>query len=77
MKENSYDLEDYNYLSEKSFKIDNHVGTFVMRWEFRPGSLIYLVYNLNEQGYYSYNTDSWQRIKSNSLFLKINYLFQT
>ena len=77
VKEKSYDLEDYNYLSEKSFKIDNHVGTFVLRWEFMPGSLIYLVYNLNEQGYYSYNTDSWQRIKSNSLFLKINYFFQT
>ena len=76
VKEKSYDLEDYNYQSEKSFKIDNKIGTFVLRWEYLPGSLIYLVYNLNEQGYYSYNSKSWQRTKSNSLFLKINYFFQ-
>ena len=76
MKEKSYDLEDYNYSSEKSFKLDNKIGTFVLRWEYLPGSLIYLVYNLNEQGYYSYSSESWQRLKSNSLFLKINYFFQ-
>ena len=52
VREKSFDLEPYNYGKDKDFKIDNRVGTFVFRWEYLPGSLIYAVYNLNDNNYY-------------------------
>jgi|TARA_Y100000310_G_C20678021_1_gene814215 hypothetical protein len=76
IEEKSYMLEDYAYPSEKSFKINNHVGTFVFRWEYSPGSLVYLVYSLNEKGLYSQEENAWTRTSSNSLFLKLSYFFQ-
>ena len=76
VREKSFDLEPYNYTKDKDFKIDNHVGTFVFRWEYLPGSLIYAVYNLNDNNYYSYQDGNWSPSKSNSLFLKIDRFFQ-
>ena len=76
VREKSFDLEPYNYGKDKDFKIDNHVGTFVFRWEYLPGSLIYAVYNLNDNNYYSYQDGAWSPSKSNSLFLKIDRFFQ-
>lgn len=70
-------VEPYSYQGDKDFKIDNHVGTFVFRWEYLPGSLIYVVYNLNDNNYFSGSEGSWTRSKSNSLFIKFNYFFQT
>ena len=75
VREKSFDLEAYNYDTNKDFKINNYVGTFVFRWEYLPGSLIYAVYNLNDNNYYN-ETDGWKRSKSNSLFLKIDRFFQ-
>ena len=60
----------------KDFQIDNKVGTFVFRWEYLPGSLIYAVYNLNDNNYYSAEDLEWNNSKSNSLFLKFDYFFQ-
>ena len=43
------DLEDYNYLKDydnPDFILQNTVGTFVLRWEYRSGSTIFIVYNL-------------------------------
>ena len=45
-------LQPFDYLSlndNPDFKWKNRVGTFVMRWEYNPGSTLFLVYNLNEQ----------------------------
>ena len=76
VREKSFDLEPYNYTKDKDFKIDNNVGTFVFRWEYLPGSLIYAVYNLNDNNYYSYQDGAWSPSKSNSLFIKIDRFFQ-
>jgi hypothetical protein len=53
------------------------VGTFVFRWEYLPGSLLYVVYNLNDNRYYSSADEEWYNTKANSLFVKLNYFFQT
>ncbi len=76
VREKSFDLEPYNYDKDKDFKIDNRVGTFVFRWEYLPGSLIYAVYNLNDNNYYSYQDGAWNPSKSNSLFIKVDRFFQ-
>lgn len=66
----------FNYSDNKNFIMDNTIGTFVMRWEYLPGSVIYVVYNLNAQDYFSASSDSWSPSKSNTLFIKLNYWFQ-
>ena len=48
------DLESYDYLGisgneNPDFKVFNTVGTFVLRWEYMPGSTLYAVYNLNQR----------------------------
>ena len=66
----------FNYTENESFEIDNQRGTFVYRWEFRPGSLIYLVYNLNDNNYFSDQDREWSKAKSNSFFMKFDYFLQ-
>ena len=66
----------FNYTENESFEIDNQRGTFVYRWEFRPGSLIYLVYNLNDNNYFSDQDREWNKAKSNSFFMKFDYFLQ-
>ena len=48
---NTMDLEPYNYQNindykNPDFRLLNIIGTFVLRWEYRSGSTIYLVLNL-------------------------------
>jgi hypothetical protein len=76
VEEKSFNLSPYAYSDNKDFQIRNKVGTFVFRWEYQPGSIIYAVYNLNDNQYYSYKNESWDQSKSNSLFLKFDYFFQ-
>ena len=73
MAEKTRDLEPYDYIGEPDFKINNVVGTFVVRWEYRPGSALFLVYNLHSNNYYSGSNDSWSGATSNSFFIKLNY----
>ena len=61
---------------DEDFEIDNQRGTFVYRWEYKPGSLVYIVYNLNDNNYFSSEDQEWSQSKSNSLFLKFDYFFQ-
>ena len=75
-EERSFKTSNINYTDDKNFEISNQRGTFVYRWEFRPGSLIYVVYNLNDNNYYSSQDQEWSNSKSNSLFLKFDYFFQ-
>ena len=70
------DYTKFDYSGDSSFIMDNTIGTFVTRWEYRPGSIIYLVYNLNDRNYFSAEDDSWVPTKSNTLFIKLNYWFQ-
>ena len=60
----------------KVFKINNTVGTVVVRWEYSLGSTIYLVYNINDSNYYSSDEKKWTGSGTNTVFLKLNYWFQ-
>ena len=61
---------------ESDFKINNTVGTVVVRWEYSLGSTIYLVYNINDSNYYSSDENKWVGSGTNTVFLKLNYWFQ-
>ena len=61
---------------ESDFKINNTVGTVVVRWEYSLGSTIYLVYNINDSNYYSSDEKKWVGSGTNTVFLKLNYWFQ-
>ena len=76
MAEKTRDLELYDYSGDPDFKIKNIVGTFVVRWEYRPGSTLFLVYNLHTNNNYSASDDSWYKDTANSLFIKFNYWLQ-
>jgi len=73
---NSMNLEPYSYLSNyenPNFKYSSTVGTFVFRFEYQPGSTIYLVYNLNQENLYSFTEKEWEITKRNAVYFKINY----
>jgi hypothetical protein len=77
--EKSAILISYPYLSKNEnpdFKYTNLIGTFVFRWEYRAGSTIYLVYNLNQEKSYSYTDDDWTLINKNAIYFKINYWYK-
>ena len=76
MAEKTRDLELYDYSGDPDFKIKNIVGTFVVRWEYRPGSTLFLVYNLHTDNYYSASDKEWYKDTANSLFIKFNYWLQ-
>ena len=69
-------LLPFDYLSlndNPDFKWKNRVGTFVLRWEYNPGSTLFLVYNLNEYDYYSASDGTWSNGSSNAIVFKLNY----
>ena len=74
------DLQEYDdYLQDHEdpdFKLYNTVGTFVFRWEYRSGSTIFLVYNLNQSKSYSPAEKSWTNENENALYFKLNYWFK-
>ena len=70
------DLEAYNYLNDSNnpdFILQNTVGTFVLRWEYRSGSTIFIVYNLNDNKFYSPVDNAWTSEEANALYFKLNY----
>ena len=70
------DLYPYDYVRDNDdpdFKILNTVGTFVFRWEYRPGSTVFLVYNLSQNRSYSAPEKQWSSDNSNAVYFKINY----
>ena len=67
-------LDPYTYLNDNpDFKLQNTVGTFVLRWEYRSGSTIFIVYNLNDNKFYSPVDDTWISEGANALYFKLNY----
>ena len=75
----SSDLEDYPYLEDNdnpNFKYSNTIGTFVFRWEYRSGSTIYVVYNLNQENSYSFTDRKWSLSNKNAIYFKLNYWFK-
>ncbi len=72
-------LQKYDYLKDyedPDFKLYNTVGTFVFRWEYHSGSTLFLVYNLNQNRYYSPSENEWARENANAIYFKINYWFK-
>ena len=72
------DLDTYNYLGSAEnknpdFRLFNTIGTFVLRWEYLPGSTMYLVYNLNQRSDYNFSDKIWNLEKENAAYFKINY----
>ena len=70
------DLDGYDYLNDDNnpdFKLQNTVGTFVLRWEYRSGSTIFIVYNLNDNKFYSPVDNAWTSEGANALYFKLNY----
>mgnify|MGYP001445702388 CR=1 FL=1 len=72
------DLEPYDYdeisgFENPDFRLFNTVGTFVLRWEYQPGSTLYVVYNLNQRSDYLFTENNWNRIKENAVYVKLNY----
>jgi len=68
-KINNY-LNDYD---NPDFILQNTVGTFVLRWEYRSGSTVFIVYNLNDNKYYSPVDKAWTSEEANALYFKLNY----
>lgn len=70
------DLIKFNYLDnyeDPGFSINNTVGTIVLRWEYKLGSTLYLVYNINNSKYFSRETRDWSKNSDNAFFIKLNY----
>tara|TARA_B100000315_G_scaffold230633_1_gene241242 strand:- start:7933 stop:10392 length:2460 start_codon:yes stop_codon:yes gene_type:complete len=70
------DFEPYDYSGDPDFKIDNTVGTFVLRWEYSPGRALFVVYNLGDSNYFSSEDNEWYPAISKALFIKLNYWLQ-
>lgn len=74
------ELDTYPYIEEGNgdpgFKIENSIGTFVLRWEYSPGSALFLVYNLNENKYYENSSGTWDNSSANAIYLKLSYWFK-
>ena len=75
---NTMDLEPYNYQNindyeNPDFRLLNIIGTFVLRWEYRSGSTIYLVYNFNQNNEFSFSENKWINSEEKAFYFKINY----
>ena len=76
MSPETIELESFDYLNlyeNPDFKWENTVGTFVLRWEYNPGSTLFLVYSLNEYKYYNASDGLWSSGSSNAIVVKLNY----
>tara|TARA_B100001996_G_scaffold371720_1_gene347374 strand:- start:1741 stop:4128 length:2388 start_codon:yes stop_codon:yes gene_type:complete len=76
IEQNTMNIEPYNYLDyyeKPDFILQNTVGTFVLRWEYNSGSTLYVVYNLNDNKYYSPVDNYWESESVHALYLKLNY----
>ena len=73
LAEKTMDLSSFDYGSDPGFRLRNSIGTFVLRWEYSPGSTLFLVYNLNESANFENDLDSWDQSSSNALYFKISY----
>ena len=69
----SYNYEEFSGYENPDFRLYNTVGTFVLRWEYLPGSTLYAVYNLNQKSEYSFSTRKWNYKKDNAVYFKLNY----
>ncbi len=83
-EEGTYHFKEYDYQeSNPDFNFKSFKANIVLRWEYRPGSLIYLVWTQNRENYdkpgvYNLKDDIQSLLKedSDNIFLiKLTYLF--
>ena len=72
-----YDYEKASGYENPDFRLFNTVGTFVLRWEYQPGSTVYVVYNLNQSSDYSFSESNWNLSTENAVYFKLNYWFKS
>ena len=65
----SYD-ENPDFISRRAS------GTFVLRWEYAPGSRFFVVYSLDKTESYADSEAEWSEVNSNALFVKLDYFFR-
>jgi len=65
----SYD-ENPDFISRRAS------GTFVLRWEYAPGSRFFIVYSLDKTESYADSEGEWAQMKSNAFFVKFDYFFR-
>ena len=71
---------DYTF-TDKDFNVGSLIGSAVLRWEYRPGSTIFLVWQRQQQGdgtlgNFDFNRDVdalWSAPADNRFMLKVNY----
>ena len=82
------ELPEYPYRHD--FSLNSFILNVVLRWEFRPGSILYFVWSQNRRGYKAQRTaatspydqpvpealwDTFSLVPTNVFLVKINYLF--
>lgn len=80
--ENSDSITDYSF-SNRNFNYLNLQSNLIIRWEYRPGSAIYLVWSHVKEDYYSLYSNSigndidnlWDTHPHNVFLLKFSYRF--
>jgi len=71
---------DY-YMGNPDFNVKEFLSNLVFRWEYRPGSFIYLVWSQNRSGYNPYGqfnfgedlSDIWKIHPADAIMLKLSY----
>ena len=76
LEDRTLNFSQINYDKNPNFISRTSRGTFVFRWEYLPGSRLFLVYNLNESNFFTDNEGNWEKTKTNSVFLKLDYFIR-
>ena len=72
----SFEFIDTDYMNNNDFISRRTNGTFVFRWEYAPGSRLFLVYNLDQTHFFQDSEGIWTELQTNSLFIKLDYFFR-
>ena len=72
----SFEFIDTDYMNNNDFVSRRTNGTFVFRWEYAPGSRLFLVYNLDQTHFFQDSEGIWAESQTNSLFIKLDYFFR-
>lgn len=80
----TYEYNPYDYSGNPDFNMKSFKANVVLRWEYLPGSLFYLVWtqnrsNFDNPGDYSFSRDMHSLFNTwsdNIIFVKFNYMFK-
>lgn len=83
-KARTYETTPYNYGGNPDFNMKSFKANVVLRWEYMPGSLLYLVWTQNRSNFanpgdYNFSRDMrslFNEWSDNVLFVKFTYMFK-